>query len=66
MNAYCLKCRKMREMKSAKSVTMKNGRPAMKGVCVKCGTKMMKIVSGTAKKSKKSRGTRKRKTASKK
>tara|TARA_R110002096_G_scaffold430334_1_gene644019 strand:- start:76 stop:270 length:195 start_codon:yes stop_codon:yes gene_type:complete len=56
----------MREMKSAKSVTMKNGRPAMKGMCVNCGTNMMKIVSGTAKKATKSRGTRKGKRASSK
>ena len=72
MNAYCLKCRKTCEMKSGKNTTLKNGRSAVKGVCVKCGTKMMKFVSGNTKNAKKSRsvrksrGTRKRKTASKK
>jgi hypothetical protein len=30
-------------MKDAKVITMKNGRPATKGVCPVCGTKMFKI-----------------------
>jgi len=28
MQAYCVKCRTKREMKDAKSITMKNGKPA--------------------------------------
>lgn len=43
MIAYCMKCRKKREMKDAKAVKMKNGRPATKGVCHTCGTKMYRI-----------------------
>ena len=43
MQAYCLKCRTAREMKNAEKVTMKNGKPATKGVCPVCGTKMYKI-----------------------
>jgi len=43
MQAYCVKCHTKREMKNAKSVTMKNGRPATKGVCPVCGTKMYRI-----------------------
>ncbi len=43
MQAYCVKCRAKREMKDAKSITMKNGRPATQGVCPKCGTKMFRI-----------------------
>ena len=43
MQAYCVKCHTTREMKNAKSVTMKNGRPATKGVCPACGTKMYRI-----------------------
>jgi len=43
MEAYCLKCRAKREMKDAKAVTMKNGRPATQGVCPTCGTKMFRI-----------------------
>jgi len=33
MQAYCVKCRAKREMKDAKSITMKNGKPATQGVC---------------------------------
>lgn len=43
MKGYCLKCQTQREMSSAKSVKMANGRPATKGICAKCGTKMFKI-----------------------
>ncbi len=41
--AYCVKCKKKREMKDEKSVTMKNGKKAKKGVCPTCGTKMFRI-----------------------
>jgi len=41
--AYCMKCRAKREMKDAKAVTMKNGKPATQGVCPTCGTKMFRI-----------------------
>ena len=43
MQAYCMKCRTKREMKEAKSITMKNGRPATQGLCPTCGTKMFRI-----------------------
>ena len=43
MEAYCVKCRTKREMKDAKSITMKNGKPATQGVCPTCGTKMFRI-----------------------
>ena len=43
MQAYCVKCRTKREMKNAKSITMKNGKPATQGVCPVCGTKMFRI-----------------------
>ena len=43
MTAYCMKCRKTQEMKDAKAITMRNGRPATAGVCPVCGTKMFKI-----------------------
>lgn len=46
MQAYCMKCRAKREMKNAKSITMKNGKPATQGVCPVCGTKMFKIGKG--------------------
>jgi len=37
-------------MKDAKSITLKNGKPATQGVCPTCGTKMYKI--GKAKENK--------------
>ena len=43
MQGYCVKCREKKEMKNAKAITMKNGRPATQGVCPSCGTKMFKI-----------------------
>lgn len=43
MQAYCVKCRGKKEMKDAKSITMKNGKPATQGVCPTCGTKMFRI-----------------------
>ena len=46
MQGYCVKCRTKRAMKNAKSVTTKNGRPATKGVCSVCGTKMYRIGKG--------------------
>ena len=43
MTAYCLKCREKREIINAESVTLKNGRPAMRGDCLVCGTKVYRI-----------------------
>jgi len=40
---YCVKCRTKREMQKAKAVTMKNGKPATKGVCPTCSTTMFRI-----------------------
>jgi len=40
---YCVKCKATREDPNAEPVTMKNGRPAMKGTCPNCGTKMFRI-----------------------
>jgi Domain of unknown function (DUF5679) len=47
MEAYCLKCRTKREMKDEKSVSMKNGKPAVQGKCPVCSTTMYKIGSAT-------------------
>ncbi|MDE2127486.1 MAG: hypothetical protein KGJ62_12940 [Armatimonadetes bacterium] len=46
MEAYCVKCKAKKQMKDAKPFTMKNGKPANKGVCPTCGTVMVKIGSG--------------------
>ena len=43
MEAYCLKCRKKREITNPEQVTLKNGRPATKGDCPTCGTKVFRI-----------------------
>jgi Zn finger protein HypA/HybF involved in hydrogenase expression len=43
MQAYCMKCRRKREIKNPKAITMKNKRPATQGVCPVCGTKMFRI-----------------------
>jgi hypothetical protein len=40
---YCVKCKASREIKDAKQITMKNGRPATQGACPVCGTKIFKI-----------------------
>ena len=40
---YCLKCRAKTGSRDIKAVTMKNGRPATRSVCVKCGTKKFRI-----------------------
>jgi len=41
---YCVKCRAKTEMVDVVKVKMKNGRPALKGKCAKCGTGMYKIL----------------------
>ncbi len=46
MQAYCFKCRKKVEIKNAERVTLKNGRPATKGLCPTCGTKVFRIGQG--------------------
>jgi len=43
MQGYCMKYHATREMKGAKAITMKNGKPATQGVCPVCGTKMFRI-----------------------
>lgn len=40
---YCVKERKKVEIKEPEQITMKNGRPAIKGTCPDCGTKIFKI-----------------------
>ena len=43
MEAYCVKCRTKREMKYTYNMVMKNGKPAVRGICPVCGTKMFRI-----------------------
>jgi len=48
IKAYCVKCRDKVEIKNAQAVTLKNGKPATKGVCPACGTGVFRIGAGTA------------------
>jgi len=41
--AYCVKCRGKVDIKNEQKITMKNGKPATKGECPKCGTKVFRI-----------------------
>ena len=43
MQAYCVKCHAKREMKDARTITMKNGRSATQGICPTCGAKMFRL-----------------------
>lgn len=43
MQAYCFKCRMKREIRNPQNVTLKNGRPAVRGTCSVCGTKVFRI-----------------------
>ncbi len=46
LEAYCVKCRAKRQMKDAKAITMRNGKPATQGTCPNCGTQMFRIGKG--------------------
>ncbi|MBI5231854.1 MAG: hypothetical protein HY876_06790 [Coriobacteriales bacterium] len=41
--AYCVKCKAKKEIQNPEDTTLKNGRPATKGTCPDCGTKIMRI-----------------------
>ncbi len=43
VQAYCVRDRKMVEIKNPQQVTLKNGRPAVQGTCPECGTKVTRI-----------------------
>ena|SRR5579863_10238487 len=44
MEAYCVTCKGMKEMKDPTPVVMKNGKPGVTGACADCGTEMFKAV----------------------
>ena len=48
IEAYCVKCKAKRDMQDPESITMKNGKPASKGTCGVCGTKLFRIGSSGA------------------
>ena len=41
--AFCFKCRAKVQVKNHEHIVLKNGRPAIRGVCPTCGTKVFKI-----------------------
>jgi len=41
--AYCVRCKKKVEIKNPQKVKLKNGRPATKGDCPNCSTKVFRI-----------------------
>ena len=45
---YCVKCKAKKEITDGVEEVMKNGRKAIKGKCLTCGTVMFKILGGKA------------------
>ncbi len=43
MDGYCFKCKTKKEMSNETETRTKNGKIAVTGSCVTCGTKMFKI-----------------------
>ncbi|WP_069805612.1 alpha/beta fold hydrolase [Thermogemmatispora onikobensis] len=41
--AYCVRCRQKTPMLSISETTLKNGRPALQGICARCGARMYRI-----------------------
>jgi hypothetical protein len=43
VSIYCIRCRGKKEVEGAQAVIMKNGRPAILGVCPECDTRVFRI-----------------------
>jgi hypothetical protein len=43
LQAYCFKCRTMRGIRNPSQVTLKNGRPATRGHCPVCYSRVFRI-----------------------
>ncbi|MEM0085258.1 MAG: DUF5679 domain-containing protein [Candidatus Methanomethylicia archaeon] len=43
VEAYCVKCKAKRTIVDTEQVTLKNGRPAIRGKCSVCGTTLYRI-----------------------
>ena len=43
VEGYCVKCKKMVTIKNPEQVTLKNGRPAVRGVCPETGITVYRI-----------------------
>lgn len=44
---FCVKCKAKQPIVDGEQVTMKNGRPALKGKCGECGTGMYKMLKSS-------------------
>jgi predicted RNA-binding Zn-ribbon protein involved in translation (DUF1610 family) len=44
--AYCVKDKMKVEIQNPQNITMANGKPAVKGICPKCGTTVFRIGAG--------------------
>src|SRR5207249_4222837 len=42
--AFCVRCRDRRPLKRARTVTLSNGRPALRGQCATCGTRLCRLL----------------------
>ena len=43
LEAYCVKCKTKRSVKNPEEIIMKNGRPAIRGICSVCDCKVFRI-----------------------
>ncbi|WP_179370584.1 DUF5679 domain-containing protein [Nitrosopumilus ureiphilus] len=44
LDAYCVKCKTKRNIENPEETTMKNGRPAIRGICFVCKCKVFRII----------------------
>ena len=44
---YCVRCKTRKGISEAKTITLKNGRRAIRGVCPDCGSAMYRILPRT-------------------
>lgn len=47
---HCFKCKAMKTIAAPTETRLRNGRPAVTGTCITCGTKIFKIIRPTAEK----------------
>ena len=43
VDIFCVKCKAKTASKNIEAITMKNGRPATRSICVECGTRKFRI-----------------------
>jgi hypothetical protein len=46
MEAYCFHCRSKKELKDGQLTVLRNGAPAIKGICYECGTQVFRTGRG--------------------